>query len=96
MQITDQMTGKAPAIIFIVIFLSIFIYLLIMIAHDGKELYLYKKARQMIEEGHKKATKGNKHDGFYKETKRAKYKNEVDKCKEKAEAVADHDLQLLQ
>ncbi len=96
MVIHESITGFAPAIIFIILFGSMIFYLMITIGLEKHEYNKMTRCQKMIEDGHKKAINGNKHDGLYRENKYQKYHNEVEKCKEDARKAAKSDMRLLQ
>ncbi|ADL36195.1 hypothetical protein bpr_II258 (plasmid) [Butyrivibrio proteoclasticus B316] len=94
--IVSGITGSAPAFIFAFIFLAIVIYLAVLTSFEHKEYRKMKHAKKLIEEGHERAKKGNKNDGFYQETKRLKTKKEEDMQWEKElKDQAAKDLELL-
>lgn len=96
MTISENLTGIAPGIIFAIIFGSLILYLLMLVAREKRLYRKMKRAQRLIEEGHSKAMHGRKDDGIYQETKRQKYDREVRECQKKAAAQARRDLELLQ
>lgn len=92
MFINETINGEAPALIFAILFLSFIVYLIILVKSEKTEYNKMQKAKEMIEEGHKKAINGSKHDGFYRETKRLK---EAEECKKQIKESVEQDIHLL-
>ena len=80
----SSITGYGLAIIFLIIFLSILMYLIVSASIDKNEENKMKRAKKMIEDGHKKATNGKKDDGIYAEIKKTRSEQ---KCAE--QEIAD-------
>ena len=99
MVITDSLTGKAPAILFIILFSSISVYLFASMIIQKSESRKMSKAATLINEGHNKALQGKKDDGFYSEQKKLKHElkenmEEDDRLCE-AQKMAQNDMQQL-
>ncbi|MBQ7430279.1 hypothetical protein [Butyrivibrio sp.] len=95
MVIHDGLSSISAAIIFMIIFITIILYLLYMIAVSSAEKRKLKKARLLIEEGHRKAINGKKNDGIYQEERHIKSLEDIKTCDEIAKKIADRDLSLL-
>ena len=93
--IPETISSMSAAILFFIVFISIFAYLIMSGASESAHYKQLKKAQRLIAEGHSKALKGDRHDGIFREIKREKYKEEYDKCLNRARNTADSDMSLL-
>jgi hypothetical protein len=109
--VSSSLSGKAPAIIFICIFLGIIFYLIVAINIEHMENEKIKKAKEMILKGHEDALNGSKSDGIYKEIRKPKIcKNQVgqeyiekvgenveeeNRCREQIKENAKKDIKIL-
>lgn len=94
--IEDTMNGTAPAAVFMIIFLSIILYLVLTISVEKTRYDDLKDVSRMIETGHRKAVNGKRNDGLYRERKHLKdYKEDLERCEEDAKKQARKDLALL-
>lgn len=65
--ITDGLSGNGLAIIFIIIFASLLLYLFCTSSINKKEQKKLKDAKQLIQDGHAKILNGTTDDGCYRE-----------------------------
>lgn len=70
--ITDGLTGNGLAIIFIIIFSALLLYLFCTSSINKKEQKKLEDAKQLIQEGHAKILRGTTDDGYYREFATAK------------------------
>lgn len=95
MIIQDGLSSRSAAILFMIAFMTIIIYLLVTLKACLSETKHLKQAKRLIEEGHHKALHGKKDDGFYQENRRTKTPEDIEACKKYAEKVAEQDISLL-
>lgn len=93
--ISESLSILSASIIFIIFFASVLAYMMMSGSSENTFYQQLKKAKRLIEEGHARALKGSRNDGFFEEVRREKYKEEYDKCMEKARNTADQDISLL-
>ena len=95
MVIPNGLSSLSAAIVFSIIFGSMILYLLAMIASSANEAKKIKKATSLIEEGHRRAVNGKRNDGIYREDKHRKQVEEIEECKQAARDLAKQDMSLL-
>lgn len=94
--IEDTMNGTAPAAVFMIIFLSIILYLVLTISVEKTRYDDLRDVSRMIETGHRKAMNGKRGDGMYREKKHLKdFQEDLERCEKEAQAQARRNLALL-